>query len=455
MVITLDDTIAAISTALGVGAISIIRVSGKESLNVVNKITKSKKIKNYASHTIHYDHIVDGEEIIDEVLISIMLAPKTFTREDVVEINCHGGIATTNKVLELLLSNGCRLAEPGEFTKRAFLNGRIDLMEAEGIMDLINSKTEVYRKLAMNQVKGNISNLIRNLRKKILEVLANINVNIDYPEYEDIEEYTIDKLKTTIIEVENEINNIIKKSENSQLIKEGINVALIGKPNVGKSSLLNCLLETEKAIVTDIEGTTRDCVEGTIIIDGIMINLIDTAGIRETTDIVENIGVNKSLDLIDKSNLVLLLLNNNEIISEEELDLLNKIKDRNYLMVINKSDLENKIDLSNFDNDKIVKISALNNEGIEILKDKIKCIFNLDKIETDDLSYLSNARVLSLLNKCIESVKEIKLGIDNDMTIDMLEIDLKNLWQTLGQITGEAYEDELLDQLFSQFCLGK
>ena len=455
MVIILDDTIAAISTALGVGAISIIRVSGKEALEIVNKVTKSKKIKSYDSHTIHYDHIVEGKNIIDEVLISIMLAPKTFTKEDVIEINCHGGIATTNKVLELLLSNGCRLAEPGEFTKRAFLNGRIDLIEAEGIMDLINSKTEVYRKLAMNQVNGNISKLIKNLRQKILEILANINVNIDYPEYEDIEEYTIDKLKTTIIEVEEEVIKIINKSENSQLIKEGINVALIGKPNVGKSSLLNCLLETEKAIVTDIEGTTRDCVEGTIIIDGIMVNLIDTAGIRETKDIVENIGVNKSLELIDKANLVLFLLNNNQEISASELDLLNKIKNRNYLIIINKSDLESKIDLTNFDSDKIVRISALNNEGIDILKNKIKQIFNIDKIETDDLSYLSNARVLSLLNKCIELVKEIKLAIDNNIPIDILEIDLRNLWETLGKITGETYEDELIDQLFSQFCLGK
>jgi len=455
MVITLDDTIAAISTALGVGAISIIRVSGKDTLDIVNKITKSKKIKEYPSHTIHYNHIVDGNEIIDEVLISIMLAPKTFTREDVIEINCHGGIATTNKILELLLLNGCRLAEPGEFTKRAFLNGRIDLMEAEGIMDLINSKTEVYRKLAMNQVKGNISNLIKDLRQKILEVLANINVNIDYPEYEDIEEVTLDKMKDTINQVENEIKTIIKKSENSQLIKEGINVALIGKPNVGKSSLLNCLLETEKAIVTDIAGTTRDCVEGTIIIDGIMVNLIDTAGIRETEDIVENIGVNKSLDLIDNSNLVLLLLNNNQEITEEEQELYNKIKNKNHLIVINKSDLENKIDLNQFDKDKTIQISALNNDGIDNLKDKIKQIFNLDKIETDDLSYLSNARVLSLLNTCMNSVEDIKQGINNNLPVDMLEIDLKKLWENLGKIIGQTYEDELIDQLFSQFCLGK
>ena len=451
----MNDTIVAISTALGVGAISIIRVSGKEAVEIVNNLTKSKKLNSYNSHTIHYDHIVEGEEIIDEVLISIMLAPKTFTREDVVEINCHGGIATTNKILELLLKSGCRLAEPGEFTKRAFLNGRIDLIEAEGIMDLINSKTEVYRKLAMNQVKGNISNLINNLRQSILEVLANINVNIDYPEYEDIEEYTVDLLKDKLNEIEIKINEIIKKSENSQIIKEGINLSLIGRPNVGKSSLLNCLLETEKAIVTDIAGTTRDCVEGTITIDGILVNFIDTAGIRKTDDVVENIGVNKSFDMLEKANLVLFLLNNNEKLNEEEKQILKQLENKNYLIVINKNDLENKIDLENIDENNIVRISALNNEGIDNLKQKIKQIFNLDKIQTDDLTYLSNARVMSLFNECKKYLDEIKLGINNNVPIDMLEIDLKKLWTTLGKIIGQTYEDELIDQLFSQFCLGK
>ncbi len=451
----MNDTIAAISTALGVGAISIVRVSGNEAVDIVNKITKSKKLKEYESHTIHYDHIVEGDNIIDEVLISIMLAPKTFTREDIIEINCHGGIATTNKVLELLLTNGCRLAEPGEFTKRAFLNGRIDLIEAEGIMDLINSKTEVYRKLAMNQVSGNISKNIKNLRQKILEVLANINVNIDYPEYEDIEQYTIEQMSDTIRYIEKEVRNIIKKSENTQLIKEGITVALIGQPNVGKSSLLNCLLEKEKAIVTDIAGTTRDCVEGTIIIDGIMVNLVDTAGIRKTEDKVENIGVNKSIELIDKANLVLFLVNNNQLLSNEEKELLEKIKDKNYIVVVNKCDLEEKIDLTEIEENAIIRISALNNEGIEQLKAKIKQIFNLDKIETDDLSYLSNARILSLLNQSLEIADEIKISIENNTPIDMLEIDLRNLWETLGNITGDTYEDELIDQLFSQFCLGK
>ena len=451
----MNDTIAAISTALGVGAISIIRVSGDEAVNIVNKITKSKKIDKSPTHTIHYDFIVDNDKIIDEVLISVMLAPKTFTKEDIVEINCHGGIATTNKVLELLLTNGCRLAEPGEFTKRAFLNGRIDLIEAEGIMDLINSKTETSRNLAINQVSGRTSNLIKDLRQQIIEILANIEVNIDYPEYEDIEEMTNQMLSETISSIENKIKDILNKSENGKIVKEGINVALIGRPNVGKSSLLNCLLEQDKAIVTDIAGTTRDFVEGIISIDGIILNIIDTAGIRQTNDIVESIGVNKSIDLIDKSDLVILLLNNNEEITEEDIELLEKIKDKNYIIVINKNDLESHINIEKLDKDKIIYISALNNSGIDKLKEKIKEIFNFDKITTSDLTYLTNARSLSLLRQSLNSLNDIKNGLKNNLPIDMLEIDLKNIWELLGSIIGETYEDELIDQLFSQFCLGK
>ncbi len=451
----MNDTIAAISTALGVGAISIIRVSGDDALDIVNKITKAKKIKKVNSHTIYYDFIVDNDKIIDEVLISVMLAPKTFTKENVVEINCHGGIATTNKILELLLTNGCRLAQPGEFTKRAFLNGRIDLIEAEGIMNLINSKTETSRNLALNQVSGKTSELIKNLRQKIIEILANIAVNIDYPEYEDIEELTIDNLRTKIVEIENEIKHILKKSENGKIIKEGINVALIGRPNVGKSSLLNNLLETDKAIVTDIAGTTRDCVEGTINLDGIIVNITDTAGIRQTDDVIESIGVTKSIDLISKANLVILLLNNNETIKDDDLNLLEKIKDTNYLIAINKTDLESKINIDKLDRNKIVYISALNNEGIDQLKDKIKQIFNFEQIETDDLTYLTNARALSLLRQSLNSINDIKIGIEKNLPIDMLEIDLKKIWELLGNIIGETYEEELLDQLFSQFCLGK
>lgn len=451
----MEDTIAAISTALGVGAISIIRVSGNEAINIVNKITKFKKLDKVNSHTINYDYIVEKNKIIDEVLISVMKAPKTFTKEDIVEINCHGGIATTNKVLELLLTNGCRLAEPGEFTKRAFLNGRIDLIEAEGIMDLINSKTEISRNLAINQVNGSTSQLIKDLRQSIIEILANIEVNIDYPEYEDIEEMTTEMLDKRIVDIENNIKTILNKSENGKIVKEGINVALIGRPNVGKSSLLNCLLEDEKAIVTDIAGTTRDCVEGTISIDGIIINLIDTAGIRETSDVVESIGVNKSIDLMNNSDLVLLLLNNNEELNNEDLELLDKIKDKNYLIVINKNDLENKLDISKLDKAKIINISALNNNGIDELKNKIKQIFNLDKIETSDLTYLTNARSISLLKQALNAITDIKMGIGNNLPIDMLEIDLKNVWNLLGSIIGVTYEEELIDQLFSQFCLGK
>lgn len=451
----MNDTIAAISTALGVGAISIIRVSGNDAVTIVNKITKNKKLDKVSSHTINYDYIIDENEIIDEVLISVMLAPKTFTKENIVEINCHGGIATTNKVLELLLINGCRLAEPGEFTKRAFLNGRIDLIEAEGIMDLINSKTETSRNLAINQLSGKTSKLIHDLRQDIVEILANIEVNIDYPEYEDIEVLTVSMLSNKIVDIKNKITEILKKSENGKIVKEGINLTIIGRPNVGKSSLLNCLLEQNKAIVTDIAGTTRDCVEGTINLDGIIINITDTAGIRKTDDIVESIGVNKSIDLISKSDLVILLLNNNEKMIDEDIELLNKIKDKNYLIVINKTDLETKINLEHFDTNKIVFISALNNIGIEDLKNKIKEIFNLEKIETSDLTYLTNARSISLLKQSLNLIKDIKKGIDNNLPIDMLEIDLKNVWNLLGNIIGETYEEELLDQLFSQFCLGK
>ena len=451
----MEDTIVAISTALGVGAISIIRVSGNEAISIVNKITKFKKLDKVATHTINYDYIVENDKIIDEVLISVMKAPKTFTKEDIVEINCHGGIATTNKVLELLLTNGCRLAEPGEFTKRAFLNGRIDLIEAEGVMDLINSKTEISRNLAINQVNGSTSQLIKDLRQSIIEILANIEVNIDYPEYEDIEEMTTKMLGERISDIEDKIKTILNKSENGKIVKEGINVALIGRPNVGKSSLLNCLLEDNKAIVTDIAGTTRDCVEGTISIDGIIVNLIDTAGIRETSDVVESIGVNKSIDLMNNSDLVLLLLNNNEELNNKDIELLDKIKDKNYLIVINKNDLDSKLDISKLDKDKIIYISALNNEGIDSLKNKIKTIFNLDKIETSDLTYLTNARSISLLKQSLNAITDIKMGIGNNLPIDMLEIDLKNVWNLLGSIIGVTYEEELIDQLFSQFCLGK
>jgi tRNA modification GTPase len=449
----MNDTIAAISTSVGTSGIAIIRVSGNDSINIVNKIFKGKDLNKVDSHTINYGHIVDNDSIIDEVLVSIMKAPKTFTREDVVEINTHGGIAITNKVLELLLLNGCRLAEPGEFTKRAFLNGRIDLIEAEGVMDLINSKTEKSRKLAINQVNGEVSKLIKKLRQRIIELLANIEVNIDYPEYEDIEEMTNNKILNNISSIKQEIKNILSKSEDSKIIKDGIKTIIIGSPNVGKSSILNRLLNQDKAIVTDIAGTTRDIVEGNIQIDGIVLNMIDTAGIRETNDIVESIGVKKSLDLIEEADLILYVLNNNEELSNQEKNILEKIKNKNNIIIVNKIDLENKLDLNNLP--EYIEMSIKEDKGIDELRNKIKEMFNLEKLEQNDFTYLSSARSISLLKKSLQSLEDVKIGIDNNMPIDMVEIDLKKTWSILGEIIGETYTDELIDQLFSQFCLGK
>lgn len=449
----MNDTITAISTTMGVGAIAIIRVSGNDAIKIVNKIFKGKDLESVDSHTINYGHIIDNDNIIDEVLVSVMRAPKTFTREDVVEINTHGGIAITNKVLELLLTNGCRLAEPGEFTKRAFLNGRIDLIEAEGVMDLINSKTEKSRKLAINQVNGEVSKLIKNLRQKIIEILANIEVNIDYPEYEDIEEMTNNMILDNVDSIEKEIKNILSKSEDMKIIKEGVKTIIIGSPNVGKSSILNRLLNEEKAIVTDIAGTTRDIVEGNIQIDGIVLNMLDTAGIRKTDDVVESIGVKKSLDLIDEADLILYVLNNNEELTIEEKEILDRIKDKNHIIIVNKIDLENKLDLSILPN--YIEMSVKDDVGIDELRNKIKEMFNLEQIEQNDFTYLSSARSISLLKKSLESLTSVKKGIEDAMPVDMVEIDLKQVWSTLGEIIGETYTDELIDQLFSQFCLGK
>lgn len=450
----MNDTIAAISTALGVGGISIIRVSGPESIEIVNKITKTKKIIDVLSHTITYDHIVDNDKIVDEVLITVMRAPRTFTCEDIVEINAHGSIATTNYILRLLLNNGCRLAEPGEFTKRAFLNGRIDLMQAESVIDLINSKTEKSRSLAINQLDGKVSNMIRNLRDEIIQIVSNIEVNIDYPEYEDIEIITNEKILPNLYDLEKKLEKILADSKDGILIKDGIKTSIIGKPNVGKSSLLNKLINEDKAIVTDIEGTTRDIVEGKISLDGILLNIIDTAGIRETSNLVESIGVKKSLELIENSDLILYVLSNNDKISSKELEILNKIKEKNYIVVVNKCDLISNINLPEGIKN-IVYISALENKGIEVLKKKIQEIYNLGNIETENMTYLSNARSISLVEKSLNSLKEVIKGINKNMPIDMVEIDLKEVWNTLGEIIGETYEDELIDQLFSRFCLGK
>ena len=450
----MNDTIAAISTALGIGAISIIRISGPDSINIVNKIFKGSDLTSVPSHTIHYGHIIDNNEIIDEVLVTVMKSPKTFTTEDIVEINSHGGISTTNKVLELVLTNGARLAEPGEFTKRAFLNGRIDLIEADGIMNLISAKTDKARKLSINQLNGEVTNNIKSLREKLVSIISNIEVNIDYPEYEDIEVVTTEKIKPSIIEVKNDIKELIKKSSDGKIINEGINVGIIGRPNVGKSSLLNTLLEEEKAIVTDIEGTTRDIIEGTINLNGILLNLIDTAGIRETDNVVEKIGVEKSKEIIEKSDLIILLLNNNESLTKEDLNLLEMTKNKPHIILINKIDLESRIDTTKL-SDEYIKISIKDNKGVEELKQKITELFHLEELETEDLTYLSDARSIALLKTSLSYIEESLTSIENKEPIDIVEINLKESWSSLGEIIGETYKEELIDELFQRFCLGK
>ncbi|HJJ19981.1 MAG: tRNA uridine-5-carboxymethylaminomethyl(34) synthesis GTPase MnmE [Bacilli bacterium] len=448
----MEDTIVAISTSVGEGAISIIRLSGHDALNIASKVF-TKDLTKVDSHTIHYGFITSNNEKIDEVLVSVMKAPKTFTREDIVEINCHGGIATTNKVLEVLLENGARLAEPGEFTKRAFLNGRIDLLEAEATMDLISSKAESARKISINTLTGETSNLIKNLRSELVKIISNIEVNIDYPEYEDIEVLTNESILPDIKKFKEKLEEIIKKSEDSKVIKEGIRVGIIGRPNVGKSSLLNSLLEEEKAIVTDVPGTTRDIVEGSLIVSGIPLNIIDTAGIRKTEDTVEKIGVEKSLKIIDTSDLLIYILNNNEEITEEEKEILEKTKNKKRIIVVNKIDLKTKLNKKLLDS--YIEISVKENIGIDKIKDEIKRLFNIGEISTNDMTYLSNARSIALLKKSLNNINDAINEINNNNPIDIVELSLKESWNNLGEVIGETYTDELLDELFSRFCLGK
>ena len=451
----MNDTIVGISTTMGVGAISIIRVSGKESIRIVNSIFKGKNLENVDTHTINYGFIMDEDEKIDEVLVSVMKAPRTFTREDVVEINCHGGIATTNKVMEILLLKGARLAEAGEFTKRAFLNGRIDLIEAESIMDVINAKTDKARRLSMNQLDGRVSTIIRNFRQELLELLASIEVNIDYPEYEDIAVMTVENIKDEMNNIREKLEKIVNESENGKIIRDGIKTVIVGRPNVGKSSILNKLLDYDKAIVTDIAGTTRDIVEGEINLDGVLLKLVDTAGIRETNDIVEKIGVNRSLEELASADLIIVVLNNNEDLSDYDIDLLNKVRDKNSIIVVNKCDLERKIDITNIECSNIIEINTVEFDKIDILKDKIKEMFNLEKLDQSDYNYLSNIRQISLAKECLNILNDVEEAIEREDPVDLIEIDIKRIWTKLGEIIGETYSDELLDQLFSQFCLGK
>lgn len=451
----MNDTIAAISTAVGVGAISIVRVSGKESISIVNNLFQGKDLTKQESHTIHYGYIVDGDEVIDEVLVSIMKAPRTYTTEDIVEINCHGGITTTNKILETLLKNGTRLAEPGEFTKRAFLNGRIDLTKSEAVMDLLESKTESARKLAINQLQGKTALLVDNFRDKIKQLISSIEVNIDYPEYYDIEVVTLEKIKEETASMKQELETIIKESENSKIIKNGIDTLIIGRPNVGKSSILNKFLDEEKAIVTDIAGTTRDIVEGQVMLDNIILNIIDTAGIRQTEDKVEKIGVEKSLSLIDKADLIIVVLNSNEKLTLEDQELLEKTKNKNTIVVLNKNDLERNIELDKLEDYILVSTNTNDLEGIDTLKDKIKEMFNLEQISTKDYNYLTNVRQISLAKNAYQKLIDVEKGLKDNLPVDMIEIDLRDCFDILGQITGKTYSDEIIDNLFERFCVGK
>ena len=434
----MNDTICAISTPLAPGAISIIRMSGSDAISIANKVFIGKDLENVDDHTINYGHIYDGDELIDEVMVSVMREPNTYTREDVIEINAHGSIASAKRILSLLLKDGCRLANPGEFTERAFINGRIDLVEAESVMDIIDSSSDKALSMAVNQLKGSTSNKIKEIRKMISDIETNIEVNIDFPEYDDITVLSNDIIKPKLINISNELHTLLNNSKDSKIIKNGIDTVIIGKPNVGKSSILNKLLEEDKAIVTDIPGTTRDIVEGIVDINGIRLNLIDTAGIRETTDIVESIGVKKSLELIEKASLIIFVLNNNTEIDESEYKILNKLKDKNYIIIINKIDLDKKIDDSKLDN--VVYMSTVNNVGIDDLKNKIINMYELDKLNTKDFNYLSSARSISLIEKAIESIDKSIGAINEGQPIDIVEVDISSASEYLSDILGINYK---------------
>ena len=451
------DTIAAISTPLGEGAIGIVRLSGTDSFAIAQRIFKGKDLASVASHTLNYGHIVDPDknEILDEVMVGAMRSPKTFTREDIIEINTHGGIAVTNEILQLVIREGARLAEPGEFTKRAFLNGRVDLTQAEAVMDIIRAKTDKAMNIAVKQLDGSLSDLINNTRQEILNTLAQVEVNIDYPEYDDVEEATTEIIREKTSEFEALLTNLLKTARRGKILREGISTAIIGRPNVGKSSLLNNLLREEKAIVTDIEGTTRDVIEEYVNINGVPLKLVDTAGIRETEDIVEQIGVERSKKALKEADLVLLVLNASEPLTDQDRQLLEISQDSNRIILLNKVDLPEKIEIDQLPEDHI-KISVLKNQNIDQIEERINALFfeNAGLVE-QDATYLSNARHISLIEKAVESLQAVNEGLALGMPVDLLQVDLTRTWEILGEITGDAAPDELITQLFSQFCLGK
>lgn len=455
------DTIAAVATSLGESGISIIRVSGKNALKIVSAVFKgknSRSLEDIKTYTMRYGHIIDKDsgEIIDEVIVSFMKGPRSFTAEDTVEINCHGGTVSTNRVLEEVIKAGARLAEPGEFTKRAFLNGRIDLSQAEAVIDIIRAKTELSMKSALAQSEGRISREIKALRQKLLGIIAHIEATVDFPE-EDLEETTAQLTEEELKSVIKEIDKLLASSNEGKIIREGLDTVIVGKPNVGKSSLLNALLMEKRAIVTDIPGTTRDVIEEFISIGGVPVKIIDTAGIRQTEDVVEKIGVERSREKINEADLVILMLDASRDLDSEDLEIINYIKEKKYVVLLNKSDLNNKVkkeDIKGLNSQYILEVSAKTGEGLEKLKEAIMELFFKGQVTAKD-AVITNTRHKEALIRAKESLNSGLAALKNTMAIDLASIDLRAAWASLGEITGETLEEDIIDKIFSEFCIGK
>ncbi|MDC3417726.1 tRNA uridine-5-carboxymethylaminomethyl(34) synthesis GTPase MnmE [Aquibacillus salsiterrae] len=456
-----NDTIAAISTPIGEGAIAIVRLSGEEAITIANRLFDGINIEGVTSHTIHYGKIVDPatNEVAEEVMVTVMRGPKTFTREDVVEINCHGGLASVNRLLELALAEGARLAEPGEFTKRAFLNGRIDLSQAEAVMDLIRAKTDRAMNVALKQMDGHLSKLIQTLRQELLETVAHVEVNIDYPEYDDVEEMSHEMMMEKSKRVLKEIERLLQMAKQGKILREGLSTAIIGRPNVGKSSLLNALVHENKAIVTDIPGTTRDVIEEYVNVRGVPLRLVDTAGIRETEDIVEKIGVERSRKVLKESDLILLVLNYGDELLAEDINLFKAVEGLQVIVIVNKTDLDQKIDLDKVHHlakgNPVITTALIEEKGIDELEQAIADTFFAGELDAGDLTYVSNVRHIQLLKQAKQALTDAMNGVEQGIPIDLVQIDVTRTWELLGEIVGDTVHESLIDQLFSQFCLGK